>query len=76
MKLAKFFLPAFAIMAIALGNAPAQAAQKIKIGVAMALFDDVWLTNVRDAMTKWATSHPDVELTIVDAANDTAKQVG
>jgi inositol transport system substrate-binding protein len=27
-------------------------------------------------MTKWATTHPDVELTIVDAANDTAKQVG
>ena len=76
MKFAKFFLPAIAIMAIALGNTPAQAAQKIKIGVAMALFDDVWLTNVRDAMTKWATTHPDVELTIVDAANDTAKQVG
>src|SRR6267142_2511456 len=44
--------------------------------MAMALFDDVWLTNVRDAMTKWASTHPDVELTIVDAANDTAKQVG
>jgi len=27
-------------------------------------------------MTKWASTHPDVELTIVDAANDTAKQVG
>src|SRR6267378_5860503 len=76
MKLAKLFLPAIAIMAIALGNTPALSAQKIKIGVAMALFDDVWLTNVRDAMTKWASTHPDVELTIVDAANDTAKQVG
>src|ERR1700719_2829840 len=76
MKLAQLILPAVAIMAIALGNTPAQSAQKIKIGVAMALFDDVWLTNVRDAMTKWATTHPDVELTIVDAANDTAKQVG
>src|ERR1700732_937990 len=76
MKLAKFFVPAIAMMALALGSIPAQAAAKIKIGVAMALFDDVWLTNVRDAMTKWASSHPDVELTIVDAANDTAKQVG
>src|ERR1700730_7339280 len=76
MKLAKLFLPAIAVMAITLGNTPALSAQKIKIGVAMALFDDVWLTNVRDAMTKWATTHPDVELTIVDAANDTAKQVG
>src|ERR1700676_2125345 len=76
MKLAKFFVPAIAMMALALGSIPAQSAQKIKIGVAMALFDDVWLTNVRDAMTKWASTHPDVELTIVDAANDTAKQVG
>src|ERR1700719_2835472 len=76
MKLAQLILPAVAIMAIALGNTPALSAQKIKIGVAMALFDDVWLTNVRDAMTKWASTHPDVDLTIVDAANDTAKQVG
>jgi inositol transport system substrate-binding protein len=42
----------------------------------MALFDDVWLTLVRNAMTKWASNHPDVELTIVDASNDSAKQVG
>jgi inositol transport system substrate-binding protein len=76
MKLAKVFLPAIAVMTMVVGDIPAQAAQKVKIGVAMALFDDVWLTNVRDAMTKWAKSHPDVELTIVDAANDTAKQVG
>jgi inositol transport system substrate-binding protein len=27
-------------------------------------------------MTKWAKDHPDVELTIVDAANDSAKQTG
>src|ERR1700738_1924479 len=76
MKLAKVFLPAMAIMALALGGIPAQAAQKVKIGVTMAVFDDVWLTLVRDAMTKWAKNHPDVELTIVDASNDTAKQVG
>jgi inositol transport system substrate-binding protein len=60
-----------------LDSIPAQAAEaKVKVGMAMALFDDVWLTLVRDAMTKWASTHPDVELTIVDAANDTAKQVG
>jgi hypothetical protein len=77
MKLAKVIVPAIAMMAMALGSTPAQAAQpKIKIGVAMALFDDVYVTNVRDAMTKWASAHPDVDLTIVDAANDTAKQVG
>ena len=77
MKLAKFFLPAIAVMAIALGATPAQSAEpKVKIGVAMALFDDVWLTLVRDSMPKWAKSHPDVELTIVDGNNDSAKQTG
>jgi inositol transport system substrate-binding protein len=76
MKLVKVFLPAIALMTMAMGNIPALADQKVKIGVAMALFDDVWLTLVRDAMTKWAKNHPDVELTIVDASNDTAKQTG
>jgi inositol transport system substrate-binding protein len=76
MKLAKVFLPAIAVVTMALAGIPAQAAEKVKIGVSMALFDDVWLTLVRDAMTKWAKSHPDVELTIVDANNDSAKQTG
>ena len=77
MKLAKVFLPAIAVVTMVLGGIPAQAAEpKVKIGVSMALFDDVWLTLVRDAMTKWAKSHPDVELTIVDANNDSAKQTG
>jgi inositol transport system substrate-binding protein len=75
--LTKVLVPAIAVMSMALGSTPAQAAQsKIKIGVTMALFDDVWLTLVRNAMTKWGSNHPDVELTIVDASNDTAKQVG
>ena len=76
MKFAKVFLPAIALMTMAFGSIPAQAAEKVKIGVAMAMFDDVWLTLVRDAMTKWAKSHPDVEITIVDANNDSAKQTG
>src|SRR3981081_4219892 len=77
MKFAKIFLPAIAIMIMALGGTPAPAAEsKTKIGVTMALFDDVWLTLVRNAMTKWASNHSDVELTIVDASNDSAKQVG
>ena len=77
MKLAKFFVPAFAMMAIALGCIPAQSAEsKIKIGVAMSNFDDVWLTYVRDAITKWASAHPDVQVTMVDGSDDTAKQVG
>ena len=77
MKLAKVFVPAFAMMAIALGCIPAQSAEsKIKIGVAMSNFDDVWLTYVRDAITKWASAHPDVQVTMVDGSDDTAKQVG
>ena len=76
-SLTRVFATTIAMMAMALGSTPAQSAQpKIKIGVAMALFDDVWLTGVRDAMTKWASTRPDVDLIIVDAANDTAKQVG
>ena len=77
MKLARVLLPVIAMTAMVLGGTFALAAQsKVKIGVALAMFDDVFITNVRDAMTKWASTHPDVELTIVDAANDTAKQVG
>src|SRR5215472_19149817 len=77
MKFAKIFVPAFVIMAIGLGCIPAHSAEsKIKIGVAMSNFDDVWLTYVRDAITKWASAHPDVQLTMVDGSDDTAKQVG
>src|SRR5258708_34539224 len=75
-KRAKALVPAVALLATAVGSPPANAEQKVKIGVAMALFDDVWLTYVRDAITDWGKKHPDVELTIVDANNDTAKQVG
>src|SRR5262249_41524463 len=42
----------------------------------MALFDDVYVTSLRAAMTEWAKAHPDAELTMVDAANDSAKQTG
>jgi inositol transport system substrate-binding protein len=77
MKLARVLLPVIAVTAMALGGTFALAAEsKVKIGVTLAMFDDVFITNVRDAMTKWAKAHPDVELTIVDAAGDTAKQVG
>jgi inositol transport system substrate-binding protein len=77
MKLARVLLPLIAVTAMVFGGTLAQAAQsKVKIGVTLAMFDDVFITNVRDAMTKWASAHPDVELTIVDAAGDTAKQVG
>jgi inositol transport system substrate-binding protein len=77
MKLARILFPVIAVTAMVLGGTFALAAEsKVKIGVTLAMFDDVFITNVRDAMTKWAKAHPEVELTIVDAANDTAKQVG
>jgi inositol transport system substrate-binding protein len=63
-------------LTLCFASTAAAADKKVKIGVTMALFDDVWLTFVRDAMTKWAAAHPDIDLTIVDAKNDTAKQVG
>jgi inositol transport system substrate-binding protein len=64
------------LLALLIPLGSASAADKVKIGVTMALFDDVWLTTVRDSMTKWAGAHKDIELTIVDAKNDTNKQVG
>jgi Periplasmic binding protein domain len=76
-KLARVFLPAIAVTAIVLSAIPAPAAEpKVKIGIALAMFDDVFITNVRDAMTKWAQTHSDADLAIVDANNDTAKQMG
>src|ERR1700740_2669001 len=75
-KLSNVLVPTVAVLTMAFGSTPARAQQKVKIGVAMALFDDVWLTYVRDAMTAWGKQHPDVALTIVDANNDTNKQVG
>jgi inositol transport system substrate-binding protein len=64
------------VLALVVPFGSVSAEPKLKIGVTMALFDDVWLTTVRDSMTKWAAGHKDIELTIVDAKNDTNKQVG
>ncbi|HMN29472.1 MAG TPA: sugar ABC transporter substrate-binding protein [Caldilineaceae bacterium] len=46
----------------------------IKIGVSM-LFDDLWLTTLRDAMTAYAASQPGVELIMVDSKEDVAAQL-
>lgn len=74
----KRFLMLSFVLALSLVLQPrsASAQKKIKVGVSMALFDDVWLTTVRDSMSKWGAGHKDIELTIVDAKNDTNKQVG
>ena len=56
--------------------APAAAdAKPIKIGVSM-LFDDLWLTILRDAMTNYAATQPGVELVMVDSKEDVATQLG
>jgi inositol transport system substrate-binding protein len=52
----------------------ANANKPIKIGVSM-LFDDLWLTTLRDAMTKYAASQPGVELVMVDSKEDVATQL-
>jgi len=57
-------------------SASCQREKKVRIGVSMALFDDAWLTYVREEIVKWGAAHPDVELTIVDAKNDPAVQTG
>jgi inositol transport system substrate-binding protein len=77
MKLARALVPAIAVTAIVLSALAARAAEpNVKIGVSLAMFDDVFITNVRDAMAKWAKVHPDVDLAMVDASNDTEKQMG
>ena len=69
------------LSACAPAAAPTQAAateasgnKPIKIGVSMK-FDDLWLTTLRDAMTKYAASQPGVELVMVDSKEDVATQL-
>jgi len=70
----RFLLIALMVMS-AFPGTTAQA-KKLRIGVSMALFDDAWLTYVREDIVKWGAAHKDVELTIVDAKNDPAVQTG
>ena len=76
MKLAKVFVSAFAMMTMALSSFPAQADQKVRIGVTMASFGHTFHITMMDGMKKWAQAHPDVELAMVDASDDSAKQTG
>jgi len=65
------------VSACAPAAAPTEASgdQPIKIGVSM-LFDDLWLTTLRDAMTEYAATQPGVELIMVDSKEDVATQLG
>jgi len=61
---------------MALSSLPAQADQKVRIGVTMASFGHTFHITMMDGMKKWAQAHPDVELAMVDASDDSAKQTG
>ena len=54
---------------------PASGDETITIGLTM-LFNDLWLTTLRDAMTEYAASQPGVELIAVDSKEDVATQLG
>lgn len=56
-------------------DAPAAGDGTIQIGVSM-LFDDLWLTILRDAMQAYADSQEGVELIMVDSKEDVAIQLG
>jgi inositol transport system substrate-binding protein len=55
-------------------DAPAAGGETIKIGVSM-LFDDLWLTILRDAITEYAATQEGVELIMVDSKEDVATQL-
>ena len=63
----------FAVATMALLATSAQAADKI--GVSMALFDDNFLTVLRNGMIEQAKGMDGVELQVEDAQNDVAKQL-
>lgn len=65
-------------LSFAVGCAPAQQEpedEPIRIGVTM-LFDDLWLTTLRDAMSNYADAQEGVELIMVDSKEDVAVQLG
>src|SRR4029077_1998760 len=76
-KSSKTLLLAIATMVIApFATFAADAPGKIKIGVTMSSFGHVFHIDIMNGMKKWAQAHPDVELSMVDARDDSAKQTG
>ena len=60
---------------IALSTVLAQGAMAANVGVSMALFDDNFLTVLRNGMQDYAATLPDVTLQVEDAQNDVGKQL-
>ncbi|MCX8505160.1 MAG: sugar ABC transporter substrate-binding protein [Alphaproteobacteria bacterium] len=72
----KKFLISTAMVALMLTSAATSASAATKnIGVSMALFDDNFLTVLRNGMTKYAETQAGVKLQIEDAQNDVGKQL-
>jgi inositol transport system substrate-binding protein len=70
MKKLCFSARLFALLVMASVTAHAET----KIGVAMSLFDDVWLTTLRNGMQSYAKTLGDVKLNFEDARGDVAIQ--
>src|SRR5690606_30848149 len=49
--------------------------ESLVIGAAMPVFDDKWLTYLYDAINIYDKEHDDVEVSMVDAKNDSGKQL-
>lgn len=63
------------LMIVAVASMLATSASAETIGVSMALFDDNFLTVLRNGMTDYAKTQKDVVLQIEDAQNDVGKQL-
>ena len=67
--------PAAAETEAAPAEAAAEGGDTIRIGVSM-LFDDRWLTDMREAMQAYGAAQPGVEVIFVDSKEDVAVQLG
>ena len=63
------------LLALAASTLLATSAEAAKIGVSMALFDDNFLTVLRNGMQDYAKTQPGVTLQVEDAQNDVGKQL-
>jgi inositol transport system substrate-binding protein len=63
------------LLTLLIGTSLATPAMAAKIGVSMALFDDNFLTVLRNGMSDYAKAQPGVSLQLEDAKNDVSKQL-
>ena len=63
------------LLTLLVGTALVSPAMAAKVGVSMALFDDNFLTVLRNGMSDYAKTQPGLSLQIEDAKNDVSKQL-